>query len=101
MRFNVPAMQPVFGTRVATARGDVLIGVNTKLANVQTPDYAVGDVEIVRWPVQPGLSPGDYFISCGCSMFDDPLNFLVREVDAYRFAITGAALTGAALPAYG
>jgi len=95
MRFNAQALQPVFGTRIATARGDVLIGVNTKLAKVPTPDYAVGDVEIVRWPVQPGLSPGDYFISCGCSMFDDPLSFLVREVDAYRFAITGAAPTGA------
>ena len=95
MRFNAAAMQPVFGTRIATARGDVLIGINTKLANVDTPDYAVGDVEIVRWPVLPGLSPGDYFISCGCSEFDDPLNFLVREVDAYRFVITGAAPKGA------
>lgn len=95
VRFTVSAMQPVFGTRVATARGDVLIGINTKVAGVITPDYAPGDVEIVRWPVMPGLAAGDYFISCGCSLFDDPLHFLAREVDAYRFAITGAAPTGA------
>ena len=95
VRFNEPALQPVFGTRVATARGDVLIGVNTKVSGVRTPDYAPGDVEIVRWPVMPGLAAGDYFVSCGCSTYDDPLHFLAREVDAYRFAVTGAAATGA------
>ncbi|HXE53683.1 MAG TPA: ABC transporter ATP-binding protein [Tepidisphaeraceae bacterium] len=95
LRFVAPAMQPVFGTRVTTARGDVLIGINTKMTGVITPDYALGDVEIVRWPVMAGLAAGDYFISCGCSLYDDPLHFLAREVDAYRFAITGAAATGA------
>ncbi len=95
IRFTAPAMQPVFGTRVATARGDVLIGVNTKITGVRTADYGAGDIEIVRWPVMAGLAAGDYFVSCGCSTYDDPLNFLAREVDAYRFAITGAAATGA------
>ena len=95
VRFTAPVLQPVLGTRVATARGDVLIGTNTKLAGVRTGDYVAGDVEIVRWPVGPGLAPGDYFVSCGCSTYDDPLHFLAREVDAYRFAVTGAAATGA------
>jgi ABC-type polysaccharide/polyol phosphate transport system ATPase subunit len=95
VRFTAPALQPVFGTRVATARGDVLIGVNTKVAGIVTPDYVAGDIEIVRWPVMAGLAAGDYFVSCGCSTYDDPLHFLTREVDAYRFAITGAAATGA------
>jgi ABC-type polysaccharide/polyol phosphate transport system ATPase subunit len=95
VRFTAPALQPVFGTRLATARGDVLVGINSKVAGVLTPDYAPGDVEIIRWPVMPGLAAGDYFLSCGVSSYDDPLHFLAREVDAYRFAITGALATGA------
>ncbi|HSZ58898.1 MAG TPA: ABC transporter ATP-binding protein [Tepidisphaeraceae bacterium] len=95
VRFTSAAIQPIFGTRVATARGEVLIGVNTKLVGVVTPDYAPGDVEIVRWPIMPGLAAGDYFVSCGVSLYDDPLHFLAREVDAYRFAITGSLATGA------
>ena len=94
VRFTTAAMQPIFGTRLTTAQGDVLIGVNTKLVGVVTPDYAPGDIEIVRWPVMPGLAAADYFVSCGVSLFDDPLHFLAREVDAYRFAITGALATG-------
>jgi ABC-type polysaccharide/polyol phosphate transport system ATPase subunit len=95
VRFTTPAMQPIFGTRLTTAQGDVLIGVNTKLVGLVTPDYSPGDIEIVRWPVMPGMAAGDYFISCGVSLYDDPLDFLAREVDAYRFAITGSLSTGA------
>jgi ABC-type polysaccharide/polyol phosphate transport system ATPase subunit len=95
VRFTRAAMQPIFGTRLVTAQGDVLIGVNTKMVGVITPDYSPGDIEIIRWPVMPGLAAGDYFISCGVSLYEDPLHFLAREVDAYRFAVTGAVATGA------
>src|SRR6476659_6599415 len=42
VRFTASVLQPVLGTRVATARGDVLIGTNTKLAGVRTGDYVAG-----------------------------------------------------------
>jgi len=36
----------------------------------------------------PGLTVGEYFISCGCSRAHDDF-FLARHVDAYRLSVIG------------
>jgi lipopolysaccharide transport system ATP-binding protein len=89
LRFASPQESPVFGTRLTNIRGDPLVATNTQLQGVAVGSYAAGDSEVVRWPLRAGLGVGDYFISCGCSLRDDPQQFLLREVDAYQFAVTG------------
>jgi Wzt C-terminal domain len=91
LRFTAPQEHPVFGTRITNIRGDPLVGTNTQMQGVAVGSYGAGDVEVVRWPLLPGLGVGDYFISCGCAVQDDPHHFLVREVDAYQFAVLGEA----------
>jgi len=89
LRFAIPQENPVFGTRVTNIRGDPLVVTNTQVQGVSVGCYHAGESEVVRWPLRPGLGVGDYFISCGCSLRDDPQQFLLREVDAYQFTVTG------------
>jgi lipopolysaccharide transport system ATP-binding protein len=89
LRFTRRVEHPVFGIRVTTTRGDVLIATNTLMMEKTVGHYEPGEVEIVRWPIMPGLTAGDYFISCGCSEVETPYRFLMREVDAYQFAVVG------------
>jgi lipopolysaccharide transport system ATP-binding protein len=91
LRFTSAQENPLFGTRLTNIRGDPLVGTNTQMQGVSAGHYNAGDSEVVRWPLRPGLGVGDYFITCGCSQHDDPHNFLVREVDAYQFAVVGTA----------
>jgi hypothetical protein len=79
----------VFGVRVATVRGEVLLATNTQMMRQRMRKYAPGEVQVVRWPVSPGLAPDDYFISCGCSRGEDAHQFYLREIDAYRLSVTG------------
>jgi ABC-type polysaccharide/polyol phosphate transport system ATPase subunit len=94
MRILRPAKELVFGVRLVTIRGDWMFGTNTMQQRVQTPAYQAQDVELVRWPVRPGLGTGEYFLSCGCSEGDDPHRFLLREVDAYPFSVRGLSASG-------
>jgi hypothetical protein len=89
LRFTEPQEGPVFGTRLTNIRGDPLVGTNTQMQGVSVGHYNAGDSEVIRWPLRPGLGVGDYFISCGCALRDDPHHFLLREVDAYQFAVLG------------
>jgi lipopolysaccharide transport system ATP-binding protein len=91
LRFTAPQENPVFGTRITNIRGDPLVGTNTQMQGVAVGNYHAGEPEVIRWPLKPGLGVGDYFISCGCSLRDDPHHFLVREVDAYQFTVLGDA----------
>jgi len=88
IRLDAPADHPVFGIRIATIRGDVLISTNSRIMAVSTPTYCAGETQIVRWPILPGLTVGEYFISCGCSRAHDDF-FLARHVDAYRLSVIG------------
>jgi hypothetical protein len=89
VRFTSRQDNPVFGTRITNIRGDPLAVTNTQVQGVSVGLYNAGESEVVRWPLRAGLGVGDYFISCGCSLQDDPQQFLLREVDAYQFAVTG------------
>jgi ABC-type polysaccharide/polyol phosphate transport system ATPase subunit len=89
LRFTTPQDNPVFGTRVTNIRGDPVVVTNTQVQGVSVGRYSAGESEVVRWPLRAGLGVGDYFISCGCALHDDPQQFLLREVDAYQFAVTG------------
>jgi ABC-type polysaccharide/polyol phosphate transport system ATPase subunit len=88
IRLDAAADHPVFGIRIATIRGDVLISTNSRIMAVPTRAYSAGDTQIVRWPILPGLTVGEYFISCGCSRDHDDY-FLARHVDAYRLSVVG------------
>jgi ABC-type polysaccharide/polyol phosphate transport system ATPase subunit len=89
LHFTSPQESPVFGTRITNVRGDPLVVTNTQVQGVSAGHYNAGESEVVRWPLRPGLGIGDYFISCGCSLRDDPQQFLLREVDAYQFTVLG------------
>jgi len=89
VRFDRPVSEPVFGMRIATIRGEAILGTNTLLHRLDTKTFESGAVLVIRWPILPGLGLGDYFISCGCSRPEDPLNFYLREVDAYQFRVVG------------
>jgi lipopolysaccharide transport system ATP-binding protein len=89
LRFDREVDRPVFGVRVATVRGELLVATNTLMMDASTGLYQPGQVEIVRWPIKPGLTVADYFISCGVSTVADPYQFLLREVDAYQFTVGG------------
>jgi len=88
-RFLEGCDSPVFGTRITTIRGDLVLGTNTQMQGMETTAYEAGQIEVIRWPVASGLGVGDYFISCGCSRKDSPEQFFLREVDAYQFSIQG------------
>ncbi|MGA2581911.1 MAG: ABC transporter ATP-binding protein [Tepidisphaeraceae bacterium] len=90
LRFGIEIENPVFGIRVATTRGDCLISTNTHMQGVETGRFLVGETVIVKWPILPGLATGDYFISCGCSWPDETMRFLMRQVDAFQFSVSGA-----------
>jgi len=89
LRFGIEIENPVFGIRVATTRGDCLISTNTHMQGVETGRFLVGETVIVKWPILPGLATGDYFISCGCSWPDETMRFLMRQVDAFQFSVSG------------
>jgi homopolymeric O-antigen transport system ATP-binding protein len=89
VRFTSAQDKAVFGTRLTNIRGDPLVGTNTQMQGVSVGHYNAGESEVVRWPLRPGLGVGDYFITCGCSVRDDPHHFLFREVDAYQFTVLG------------
>ncbi len=95
VRFKEPIANAVFGIRVSTIRGELLVATNTLMMHQPVDPYAAGQTEIVRWPLKPGLAVGEYFISCGISTVESPYEFLTREVDAYRFAIDGKTRSGA------
>jgi len=90
VRFTVAQKNPVFGTRVYNIRGDPLVATSTLMQGMSVGPYNAGESEVIRWPLRPGLGVGDYFISCGCSLQDDPHHFLFREVDAYQFTVLGS-----------
>jgi homopolymeric O-antigen transport system ATP-binding protein len=89
IKFDHAVSHPLFGFRLATTRGDVLIASNCRMMGLPTRAYDAGRTAVIKWPVLPGLAAGDYFISCGCSLEDDPHKFLLREVDGYQFSILG------------
>ncbi len=95
VRFKSPIAHPVFGVRVSTIRGEVLVATNTLMMDHQVASYTAGEVAIVSWPVKPGLAVDEYFITCGISTVESPYEFLVREVDGYRFAVEGRSRSGA------
>jgi len=95
LRFKQPVPNAVFGVRVSTIRGELLVATNTLMMSQPVGQYEAGQTEIVRWPMKPGLSVGEYFISCGVSTVEHPYQFLTREVDAYRFAVDGVSRSGA------
>ncbi|CAN5397325.1 ABC transporter ATP-binding protein [soil metagenome] len=95
VRFKQPVPNAVFGVRVSTIRGELLVATNTVMMSQPIGAYEAGQTEIVRWPIKPGLAVGEYFISCGVSTVEHPYQFLTREVDAYRFAVDGQSRSGA------
>jgi ABC-type polysaccharide/polyol phosphate transport system ATPase subunit len=88
-RFLEGCNSPIFGTRLATIRGDLILGTNTQMQGMETVAYQASQIEVIRWPVASGLGVGDYFISCGCSKKGNPEQFFLREVDAYQFSVQG------------
>jgi lipopolysaccharide transport system ATP-binding protein len=94
VRFHREQANPVFGIRIATIRGDLLVATNTEMCHAGTGKYAAGDVEIVRWAIGPGLNVGTYFISCGVSEPGEVRRFLLREVDSYQLDVTGDSQSG-------
>jgi ABC-type polysaccharide/polyol phosphate transport system ATPase subunit len=89
LRFHQAVEKPVFGVRVATVRGELLVATNTVMMDRSTGSYQPGQLEIVRWPIKPGLTVAEYFISCGVSTVAEPYQFLMREVDAFQFSVVG------------
>ncbi len=89
IRFSQDVDRPVFGIRINTIKGDCLVATNSQLCGISYPAVSAEDQFIVRWPMDAGLSVGDYFISCGCSVEEDMHRFLMREVDGYQFAVIG------------
>jgi len=89
VRFDRLTEHPIFGMRLATIRGEAILGSNTQTHEIDTPSFDPGQTVIIRWPVLAGLGVGDYFISCGCSKPEDPLDFYLREVDAFQFRVVG------------
>ena len=94
VRFIEAAEQIIFGTRIATIRGDFIFGSNTDMCHQPPRDFEPGQLQVVRWPIRPGLNSGDYFITCGVTRGRASNNFLVREVDAYHLIVTGASTSG-------
>lgn len=94
VQFTAEALEVVFGTRIATIRGDFLVGSNSDMCKLPARDYRAGQTQIVRWPVRAGLNTGDYFITCGISTGRGTKNFLIREVDAYHLAVVGSSTSG-------
>lgn len=97
VRFAQEQDNPVFGVRVATIRGDLLIGTNTRMCDMQTRRYQAGETEVIRWPVRGGLNAGTYFISVGVSRAENTQQFLLREVDGYQFEVVGNTHSGGLL----
>ncbi|MEO7155907.1 MAG: Wzt carbohydrate-binding domain-containing protein [Vicinamibacterales bacterium] len=95
VRFKVDTAHPVFGVRVSTIRGEILVATNTLMMDREVSAYKAGETAIVRWPIKPGLAVDEYFITCGISTVENPYEFLVREVDGYRFAVEGRSRSGA------
>jgi lipopolysaccharide transport system ATP-binding protein len=89
LRFDRAVDRPVFGVRVATVRGELLVATNTVMMDRPTGSYQPGQVEVIRWPIKAGLTVAEYFISCGVSTVDEPYQFLMREVDAFQFSVAG------------
>lgn len=94
VRFHVAIDGPVFGMRIVTRRGELVVSTNTHLADCSVPQFCPGDETLLRWRLRPGLLPGDYFISCGVSRPENHHDFLVRHLDAYHFVLRGTSRAG-------
>jgi ABC-type polysaccharide/polyol phosphate transport system ATPase subunit len=89
VRFRRPITDPVLGLRLATVHGIVLTSTNTQMHGRRTGAAEAGDEWEARWLLHPQLTPGHYFLSCGCS-YPDRDAFLCRKVDALKLTVSGA-----------
>jgi ABC-type polysaccharide/polyol phosphate transport system ATPase subunit len=88
VRFRAETPEPVLGLRLATVHGIVLTSTNTQMQGRRTATAEPGDEWEVRWRLHPPLTPGHYFLSCGCS-YPDRDAFLCRKVDALKLTVVG------------
>jgi ABC-type polysaccharide/polyol phosphate transport system ATPase subunit len=88
VRFRVATAEPVFGLRLATVHGIILTSTNTQMHGRRTGTAGSGDEWEARWRLHPQLTPGHYFLSCGCS-YPDRDAFLCRKVDALKLTVIG------------
>jgi len=92
VQFHTTVQQPILGMRLVTVQGIVLSSTNTQMLGVRTGLARPGDVWEIRWHLNPRLTPGYYFLSCGCSYLERNV-FLCRKVDALKLTVIGAMQT--------
>lgn len=80
----------IFGIRIADADGKVLLTVNTAMLDIAIGAMLPGAMFQVCWHTTAPTLPGEYRVSCGCSLEESPMSFLARHVDAYRLRIIKA-----------
>jgi ABC-type polysaccharide/polyol phosphate transport system ATPase subunit len=96
--FHDSVENPVFGMRITTVQGQVLVGANTQTCRLDTGSYRTGDSVVVRWKIANCLNLGTYFFSCGCS-YDNRDQFLCRKVDATKLVVIGSSIESGVLTA--
>jgi ABC-type polysaccharide/polyol phosphate transport system ATPase subunit len=89
VQFHDDIQNPVFGMRVATVQGQVLVSTNTYICNVNAGSYRNGDSVVVCWGITNCLNLGTFFFSCGCS-YNDEDRFLCRKLDAAKLVVVGS-----------
>ncbi len=86
-RVRVDVDEPVaFGFRVADSDGATVLGMNTEALQVKVPRVRQPRLAEVRWRV-PGLKPGEYQLTCGCSRPPELQHFFARHLDAYQVSV--------------
>lgn len=76
----------VFGFRIASRDGATVFGMNTQVLQLAIPPIRSPRLVEVRWRV-PGLDPGQYLVTCGCSRPPELQYFFARHVDAYQLSV--------------
>lgn len=73
---------PIFTFKFRNAKRQEIYGTNTLFANVPTDDLQAGERVLVQIKLQLNLIPGAYFISVGCTRFENgELEVIHRRYD--------------------
>jgi len=90
VRFHQSVKAVHFGIMIKTVEEICVYGTSTEHSQPKQ-DYLAGEVINIRFELENHLSPGTYYINCGCnSLVDSDRVFLHRRVDVCIFRVMPA-----------
>ena len=89
VRINQRLVAPIFAMTIKDIKGNELVGTNSKLEMIEINDVARNDVYEITFDQNMSLQGGQYFVSLGCTEFNENGDLSVhhRLYDIFSFHV--------------